>query len=602
MEEVDCTLPVTKTTTEPSDACTTEDAIRALFVYLVDPLLPFKSFDVPSKPLRESVAKQVHAVVLLFNYYHRRDNPHLECLSFESFSSLATDMRPALLLHLKEDSSGRDGDLDHTVLLEKVIKDACSLSMSLDASSDLLVLNKFPIRTVAVLLVDSEKKNCYLKHSSITQGVWSLLENPIIADQKQEVVFQKVAFAAVKEATGVNHKDIVILERHLVCSLSEEKTAVRFYIMKCTSQDKFSGENPVEEMLSCMQGPLFEKSFSEWSTNSRVEYFHVLPYASLIQDWFSRRGDTESLIEKESEAVCDDRESNGNEDATNELELSDIFGRGGNAASRRRNEIKAKKVAALLSNPKARRKATPGIHNRYFKGSMKSYVDTSNGGKGGLEVASDQNDHKERGIQRKKAVTDRFNSIHKLHVAPVSAHNSNQNLEDLQTSLLSRATSLSETALKVLLCKRDKLTRQQRYVEDEIAKCDKRIQNIKGDWELQLETILECCNETYPSRTLQESSDKSACQSNKRLKLSESLPTTKSLCQRLDDICLMNNWVLPNYRVSPSDGGYEAEVRIKGNHVAYTVHGEEKSDAEEARESAAACLLTKLQNTTANLS
>jgi hypothetical protein len=75
------------------------------------------------------------------------------------------------------------------------------------------------------------------------------------------------------------------------------------------------------------------------------------------------------------------------------------------------------------------------------------------------------------------------------------------------------------------------------------------------------------------------------------------------LLKRLDDICLMNNWVLPNYRVAPSDGGYEAEVRITGNHVACTIHGEEKSDAEEARESAAACLLTKLQHdTAANLS
>ncbi|EOA39916.1 hypothetical protein CARUB_v10008604mg [Capsella rubella] len=545
MEEVDCTLPVTKTTTEPSDACPTEEAIRALLVYLVDPLLPFKSHDVPSKPLRESVAKQVHALVLLYNYYHRKDNPHLECLSLESFRDLATDMRPALLQHLKEES-GRDADSEYTVLLEKVIVDACRLSMGLDASSDIFFLNKLPIRKVAVLLVDSEKKNCYLKHSSITQGVWSLLENPIekekatIANQKEEVVFQKVAFAAVKEAAGVNHKDIVILERHLVFSLSEEKTAVRFYIMKCTSQDKFSGQNPIEEVLSCMQGPLFEKSFSEWATNSIVEYFHVLPYASLIEDWFSRRGETESVIEKESEAVCDDIESNDKEDATKESENFDFFGRRGNAASKRSYEINAKKVAALLSNPRARRKATPRILNRYLKGSTSflkepnAHLETvfglksknvHNGEKGGLE------DHNERGIQRKKAVSDRLHSFLKLNAAPVSAHNSNLNLEELQTSLLSRATSLSETATKVLLCKRDKLTRQQRYVEDEIAKCDKCIQNIKGDWELQLETILECCNETYPSRILQESSDKSACQSNKRLKLSESLAPTKSLCQ-----------------------------------------------------------------------
>lgn len=135
-----------------------------------------------------------------------------------------------------------------------------------------------------------------------------------------------------------------------------------------------------------------------------------------------------------------------------------------------------------------------------------------------MQVASDPKDLKERGIQRKKAVPDRINSILKLNATPVSAHNANLNLEELQTSLLSKATSLSETALKVLHCKRDKLvitvefvqryttqqkklignsiylyfmikscsrflglqTRQQRNIEDEIAKCDKCIQNIKG--------------------------------------------------------------------------------------------------------------------------
>lgn len=95
-----------------------------------------------------------------------------------------------------------------------------------------------------------------------------------------------------------------------------------------------------------------------------------------------------------------------------------------------------------------------------------------------------------------------------------------------------------------------------------------------GNWELQLETILECCNEAYPRRSLQES------QSNKRVKLSEPLPFTKSMCQvkilgnslilitsgsnkkihvpyllqKLDDLCLENNWVLPTYRVSSTDG------------------------------------------------
>ncbi|KAF3573166.1 hypothetical protein F2Q69_00063766 [Brassica cretica] len=236
---------------DESDVCPTGDAIRALLENLVDPLLPPKPSptDVPSKVVREAVAKQVHAVVLLYNYYHRREHPHLECLSFESFRSLTTVMRPALLPHFKE--SGEDVVLEQqTVLLEKVIVDACSLSMSLDASSDFSSLKKWPIKKVAVLLVDSKKTCCYLQHSSITQGVWSLLEKAAAAEgQNEEAIFQKVAFEAIKEATGINHKDVVILERHLVPSLSKEKTTAKFYIMKCTSQDKFSGEFPVEEAL-----------------------------------------------------------------------------------------------------------------------------------------------------------------------------------------------------------------------------------------------------------------------------------------------------------------------------------------------------------------
>ena len=142
---------------------------------------------------------QVRAVVVLYNYYHRREHPHLECLSFETFRSLTTVVKPALLPHFKESGDG-------VVLLEKVIVDACSLSMSLDASSS---LKKWPIKKVSVLLVDSKKICCYLQHSSITQGVWSLLEKTIERekaaadeDKSEEAIFQKVAFAAIKEATG----------------------------------------------------------------------------------------------------------------------------------------------------------------------------------------------------------------------------------------------------------------------------------------------------------------------------------------------------------------------------------------------------------------
>ncbi|KAG2260274.1 hypothetical protein Bca52824_079568 [Brassica carinata] len=588
--EAVCDEIETKRKADDSSTCPTEDAIRALLENLVDPLLPHKPSptDVPSKAVRESVAKQVHAVVLLYNYYHRRDHPHLEFLSFESFRSLTTVMRPALLPHFKESGDG-------VVLLEKVIVDACSLSMSLDASSDFSSLKKWPIKKVAVLLIDSKKTTCYLQHSSITQGVWSLLEKTIEREKiaakglNEEAIFQKVAFAAIKEATGINHKDVVILERHLVHSLSEEKTTTKFYIMKCTSQDNFPGEFPIEEALNCMQGPLFEKGFSEWSTDFAVEYFHVLPYASLITDWFSRRKDSEFVIEKEAEALC---ESNGRAD---EFDTFDTPGKGDNATNARKD------AAASRSSPKARKKVAPKTYSRVLRGRTVPAVEPSsqvetvvalkannadsemspckdNGERGGLEVGSGSNYQRE-----KKTVFDKLKSMLKLNSSPVSAHDSNLNLEELQATLLSRASSLSETALRVLHCKRDKLTLQQREIEDEIAECDKRIKNVKGNWELQLETILESCNEANQRRIIQESHDKSACQSNKRQKLCEPLPSTNSMCQKLDDLCLENNWVLPNYRVSSTDGGYEAEVRIKETHFAHTICGDEKSDAEEAR-------------------
>lgn len=84
------------------------------------------------------------------------------------------------------------------------------------------------------------------------------LKTPLVSSKDESMGSISIVVAFLLEVTqtsfesfsGVNHNDIVILERHLVYSLSEEKTAARFYIMKCTSEDKFSGEIPVEETLN----------------------------------------------------------------------------------------------------------------------------------------------------------------------------------------------------------------------------------------------------------------------------------------------------------------------------------------------------------------
>ncbi|GAY62082.1 hypothetical protein CUMW_215040 [Citrus unshiu] len=159
-----------------SDLCATEDTVLLLLDYLVDPLLPARpsSRDTPSESLQQSVAKQVHAVVLLYNYYHIKQHRQLKFEGFESFSKLAVVLKPTLLAHMKLLQRSNDSELDdpdkQLSVTEKKIMDACDISNSLDASKDIPSTEGWSISKVAVLLIDSRKENCFLKHSSMTEG------------------------------------------------------------------------------------------------------------------------------------------------------------------------------------------------------------------------------------------------------------------------------------------------------------------------------------------------------------------------------------------------------------------------------------------------
>ncbi|RVW28594.1 hypothetical protein CK203_094812 [Vitis vinifera] len=66
--------------------------------------------------------------------------------------------------------------------------------------------------------------------------------------------------------------------------------------------------------------------------------------------------------------------------------------------------------------------------------------------------------------------------------------------------------------------------------------------------------------------------------------------------QELDGICYENNWILPTYRVSLLDGKSEGTVTVKGVDFEISVVGEPCDTPREARESAAAQMLAKLQS------
>ncbi|XP_038986617.1 uncharacterized protein LOC120103674 isoform X1 [Phoenix dactylifera] len=298
-----------------------EDTIDALMDYLVAPLLPLRvsQREAPTDDQQEAVARQIHAVVLLYNYYHRKQFPQLEFLAFETFCKAASVAKPSFLTYLKymhkyDDGSG---NLNKQLsITEKKIMDACNISKSLDAANNAPNIEGWPIFKVAMFLIDHTKERCLLQFGCLTQGVWSLLEqeleepidNQVAGTQmnnnvsknkeiaircsrgscENDYVLQQLAFSIVEKKAGINHANICILEHHLAYSLSQEKTTTRLYIMMYT--ETVSGELRelhVKDVISSLKGPLVRRALTPEVTPV-VEHYNLLPYVDILSDWLNR--------------------------------------------------------------------------------------------------------------------------------------------------------------------------------------------------------------------------------------------------------------------------------------------------------------------------
>ncbi|KAL2468886.1 hypothetical protein Fot_50462 [Forsythia ovata] len=170
---------------EKSEACPREDLVLALMEYLVDPRLPSRvsDNDPPDLSVQQAVSKQMHAVVLLYNYFHRKQHPDIEFLDFVAFCKLSVIMRPTMSAFMKFTNQGESTELndinDGLSVTEKAIRDACNISVVLDVSKDVPDTEGWPISKVAVLLIDSNKENCLLQFGSVTEGIWSLVEKEL---------------------------------------------------------------------------------------------------------------------------------------------------------------------------------------------------------------------------------------------------------------------------------------------------------------------------------------------------------------------------------------------------------------------------------------
>nr|XP_043627616.1 uncharacterized protein LOC122599215 isoform X2 [Erigeron canadensis] len=295
----------------PTEASPTEETVGALIEYLVGPLLPLKHTDIaketPSESKQKSVAKQVHAVAVLYNYYHLNDHPESEFLTFGQFCNLAIMFKPSILPHMKymcqSDHPVLDDPEKQLSLTEKAIMDACTISETLlDASANVSsMIKEWPVTKVAVLLIDSQKENCFLQFDN---GVWSVIEKDLFHEEsgfgskgnkrmrnyneEGEDGFQQLAFSAVKELTGIGNGKLKVLESHVVYSLSRAKTATNFFIVHSTQSISEDNMVPIQDVISSLQGPVVKKSSGSWVITPVVEYYYLLPYAAIISKLFSR--------------------------------------------------------------------------------------------------------------------------------------------------------------------------------------------------------------------------------------------------------------------------------------------------------------------------
>ncbi|OIW03745.1 hypothetical protein TanjilG_30021 [Lupinus angustifolius] len=514
----------------PSEVCATEDAVKVFLEYLVDPMLPAKSTsrDNPTLSQQQSVAKQVYSVVLLYNYYHRKQHPQLVFLKFDEFCKLVVVLRPPLLAYMKYMQKPDETELvdaeKQLSLTEKKIMDACDICTCLDASKNVPNIKGWPISKVAVLLIDGEKKNCVLLFSSITEGVWSVLEkDAVTSSQSSEVTngtmvtyikrrvikkctkdesnvddsaFLQIGYSAVKEAAGINKTDLTLLESCTVYSHSKEKAASRFYIMKSSqliSQEV--NQVPIKDLIESEDQEIGTPSVQHYS-NGSAALVKVLNSLNLTITFTAFLLLTAVDVLLLSNKVASELEAEKDDSTRMLITVAEI-----------KNQSACNQKCANTSSEKA-------------------------------------------------AVGERS----------LIPNHSNSDLEKLRTLLASKRETLSQTALASLIGKRNELALQQRMIEDEIALCDKKIEKISSgvedELEIKIESIIEGCNDIW----------------------------------ELDGICHENNWILPTYRVSHSDGGFQANVIVKGPDFEFSCGDNTFTHPLEARESAAAQVLAKLRN------
>ncbi|TVU08958.1 hypothetical protein EJB05_42386, partial [Eragrostis curvula] len=314
-----------------------EDAAKPLVEVLVKRFLRrggLRRKAPPPLDNQKTVARQVQAMVLLYNYYHRKQFPHLAFADPERFiqAALSAADDTNLDAYLKYDAEAGISVADWAV------EDACGIADALDADKDSPPwMSTWPISKVAVLLVDQTGNKCLIERSSVTEGVWSLFEKDIkkvcididlsapLARTEEERNLERymlqAAYSMVERKTGMKYDSLLFLGEHLVYSLSKKTTTAKLFVFQYVPivNSKLT-EMAIEDLISRMSGPIFINEACP-KTTSVVEYYHILPYKEVLLNLLNRERslDSSQIIPKEQPLVNETTDPMGYEESQKHL-------------------------------------------------------------------------------------------------------------------------------------------------------------------------------------------------------------------------------------------------------------------------------------------
>ncbi|KAJ4786568.1 hypothetical protein LUZ62_037814 [Rhynchospora pubera] len=519
-----------------------EDALYALLERFVQPLLPRKLVPNTKPPIcqQHDVAKQMHAIVIMYNYYYQKHCPEFETLPFDTLCKNAVTCNEPLLAYLDQIRSNSD----KPSMVEESIMLGCNIAKAL-SDQDQSKIETWPIETVAVFLADAKRENCFLNKDTLVKGAFSLMEKDV-EGQKVGDEHKQIALSEVESLTGINRANLRTWYSQCTYSLWKMHSRTMVFLVECSEPptvDKGFVRVSIKYVVDSLRTPVFAGG-SKHGFTPVVDFICLLPYADIISDGLSK--------------------------PTTELEKLE------------KSHGQPAKSPMKIDNPQVK------VKKKQSNGSLK---------------ANNGNDNPANKTEHATTVAVPLNCPSVKHVKSSELVIANSNpctstkrpiIEaSVKQEIVPVAEKDYESCLFQLMATMDCLFRKHRVDEDKIAQCEMDYQIAKGEGQMtpKVATIAERWGKTFSNDgQLDFSVGCSNPYKKKKFRF-------RSSCQELDDFCRDNNLPLPRYCVYPSmpNGSFMATATIKSMDFNYMVESDLKMTPQDAREAAASRLMQKFK-------